>query len=57
MLEFSIGNNKLTTDKTIKCGVCMEELSEIKWENHISNVHSYIAWKAGDTIVSSYFLN
>ncbi|XP_053605444.1 uncharacterized protein LOC128672357 isoform X2 [Plodia interpunctella] len=36
--------------KNVKCGVCEQLFAESEWEDHISKMHYYIAWKDGHAI-------
>ncbi|XP_075992128.1 uncharacterized protein LOC142987323 [Anticarsia gemmatalis] len=36
--------------KNIKCGVCEKLFSEDQWDEHVTNKHFLIAWRAGQTI-------
>lgn len=42
-----------STKRTVKCGVCNKLLVEAEWKKHVAKKHNYIAWRAGETFVSS----
>ncbi|XP_028175874.1 uncharacterized protein LOC114364084 isoform X1 [Ostrinia furnacalis] len=42
-------NNEPSSKKEVKCGVCEQVLAKREWEEHSSEEHGFIAWKAGDS--------
>lgn len=42
------------SNKPVKCGACGLILSEADWNKHKDSEHNMIAWKDGQTIVSTY---
>lgn len=42
--------------KNIKCALCNNLFSEEEWEHHVATQHQHIAWKAGQSIVSDFFI-
>ncbi|XP_063617780.1 uncharacterized protein LOC134790781 isoform X1 [Cydia splendana] len=43
----STSNNK-AHESLVKCGVCSQDVQESEWNNHISFLHNYLAWKCGE---------
>lgn len=52
----SLNKDEPSVKKNVKCGVCQKLLAEEDWGEHCDTSHCSIAWRSGETIVSTYLI-